>query len=268
MLLAQLSDPHVGALDSAMEVHFHTADNLARSLQWLHRRDPRPDAIAITGDLVDTGTVAEYQRLAEILAAVAVPVFLIPGNHDDRDHLRQVFTDHDYLPSSGFLCYQVELDSVLLVGLDTNIPGRPSGRLCRERLAWLDRCLSASADRPTIIMQHHPPFATGIRAMDRMGLEGQDELAQVLRRHDQVEAVICGHLHRAIAQRFAGTVALTSPSTTRQLDLDLRNPGELAIIAEPIACYLHLWRPETGLVSHLAYIDHEGELARTRMVVG
>jgi UDP-2,3-diacylglucosamine pyrophosphatase LpxH len=43
----------------------------------------------------------------------------------------------------------------------------------------------------------------------------------VLRRHPHVEGVVCGHIHRTIVRRFAGTVATVCPSTAHQVALDL-----------------------------------------------
>jgi hypothetical protein len=102
---------------------------------------------------------------------------------------------------------------------------------------------------------HHPPFVTGMRKMDEMGLEGADVLAAVIRRHPQVERLVCGHLHRSIVRRFAGTVACTSPATAHQLALDLGQTPRLATVMEPPACLLHLWLGDgEGLVSHVSVI--------------
>ena len=43
-----------------------------------------------------------------------------------------------------------------------------------------------------------------------------------------VERVACGHLHRSIQVRWAGTVAMTVPATAQPVDLDVRNDGGLA----------------------------------------
>ena len=69
------------------------------------------------------------------------------------------------------------------------VPGAPGGALCPTRLRWLDRTLRAS-DRPTVIAQHHPPFATGLTIMDRMGLADPDAEAAVIARYPHVERVI------------------------------------------------------------------------------
>src|SRR2546430_13016955 len=44
---------------------------------------------------------------------------------------------------------------------------------------------------------------------------GSDALARVIARHPQVERVLCGHLHRPIQFRFAGTIASTDRKSTR-----------------------------------------------------
>lgn len=71
----------------------------------------------------------------------------------------------------------------------------------------------------------------------------------------QVEAVLCGHLHRPIQCRWADTIAMTAPSPAHQVALDLRqdDPG-LGFTMEPPAILLHLWRPGPGLVSHTSYV--------------
>src|SRR5882757_2725244 len=142
-----------------------------------------------------------------------MPVHLIPGNHDAREALREAFADHAYLPRTGFLHYTIETLPVRLIALDTLVPGKGYGALCRERLDWLEARLSES-DRPTILFMHHPPFDCGIDAFDDAKLnEGGERLAALVRRHDNVEHVMCCHVHRPIQVRWAGTMASIAPST-------------------------------------------------------
>ncbi|NMO22528.1 phosphodiesterase [Pyxidicoccus fallax] len=254
MLLAQISDMHIGVPGSDVERRFDSATHLERAVQHLCRLEPRPDVVLCTGDLVNDGSPEEYARLAALLKPLPMPCYVIAGNHDDREHLRAAFAHQGYLPEQGFLHYVVELGPLRLIGLDTNVPGAPGGRLCADRLAWLDARLSEAPERPTLVFMHHPPFRTGIHRVDAMGLEGSEALAAVIGRHPQVERILCGHLHRPIVKRFAGTVASTCPSTMHQVALDLELPGRITLVPEPPACQLHLWSEATGLVSHLSYI--------------
>jgi 3',5'-cyclic AMP phosphodiesterase CpdA len=254
MLLAQISDTHIKPEGRIAYRRVDTAAHLARCVEHLARLEPRPDAILATGDLVDAGSAEEYQRLRGLLAPLPMPVYLIPGNHDDREALREVFADHAYLPRQGFLHYVVEGHPLRLIGLDTLVPGEGGGLMCQARLRWLDARLGEAPDRPTLIFMHHPPFVTGIEHMDRQGLAGAEAMGAIVRRYTCVEAVLCGHLHRPIHVRWHGTVATTAPSPAHQVVLDLRESGPSAFVLEPPACLLHLWRPETGLVTHTSYI--------------
>lgn len=258
MLIAQITDTHISTPDSANDRHFRTPEHLERAVAHLNRLDPRPDVVLATGDLVERGEAQEYARLRPILDRLTMPVYVVPGNHDSREQLARAFADRGYLPAQGFLHYTVEEWPVRLIGLDTHVPGEPGGRLCAERLGWLDARLAEAPDRPTLVFMHHPPFVTGMQAMDAMGLEGGPALAEVIGRHPQVERVVCGHVHRAMTRRFAGTVASTSPATAHQLALVLTPARHLAVVMEPPACALHLWLgPEAGLVSHLSVIGDE-----------
>ncbi len=256
MLIAQITDFHIGLPGTAMDSQGKTAEHLARAVAHLGALDPAPDAIVCTGDLVDVGHPDEYARLLHLLAPLASPVYVIPGNHDDRDNFRRAFraAGHDYLPESGPLHYVAQVGPVRIVALDTLVPGTPGGSLDATQLAWLDARLGEAPDAPTLVVQHHPPFRTGIELMDGMGLADIDAEAAVIARHPQVERILCGHLHRDICTRFAGTLAATIASTAHQVQLDLRDPGGLAIASEPPACALHLWRGG-ALVSHTSYID-------------
>ncbi|MGH7415656.1 MAG: phosphodiesterase [Candidatus Rokuibacteriota bacterium] len=259
MLIAQITDTHISTPGSVNDRHFRTPEHLERAVAHLNGLIPRPDVALATGDLVERGEPAEYARLRSILDGLAMPLYVIPGNHDAREHLARAFADRGYLPQDGgFLHYTVEEWPVRLIGLDTLVPGAPGGRVGAGQLAWLDARLGEGRARPTVVFMHHPPFVTGMPAMDGMGLEGKAELASVIGRHPQVERLLCGHLHRPITRRFAGTVATTCPATAHQLALDLAPARRLAVVMEPPACMLHLWLgAEAGLVSHVSVIGGE-----------
>jgi len=260
VVIAQITDMHIRPEGVLAYGRVDTAPYLARAVQHLLGLKPRPDVVLATGDLVDAGRAVEYDRLRALLAPLPMPVYLIPGNHDDRDALVTAFADHRYLPRGGrFIQYVVEDYPVRLVALDTLVPGEVGGLLCEERLGWLAARLAEAPDRPTVIFMHHPPFETGIVHMDSYGLASSREFAEIVRRHPQVERVLCGHLHRPIQARVGGTVGSTAPSTAHQVVLDLEDDNPLMFAMEPPACQLHIWRPGAGLVSHTSYIgDYDG----------
>ncbi len=267
MLIAQISDPHILAPGDIFKApiagptpgservlaDIDTAAHLARAVATLNALEPRPDIALVTGDLCDHGDIAEYQNLRGLLAPLQMPVLLIPGNHDTRTGMRTLFGGDGYLPRQGFLQYAIEDFPLRIVALDTLVEGSHHGELCAERLDWLDRTLAAQPDKPTLVMMHHPPFATGITYMDGHGFHNPQALAAVIARHSQVERIACGHLHRGIDRRFAGTIAGTAPSTAHQIRLDLRPGVRLHFRFEPSGYQLHLW-DGLGLVTHTAVL--------------
>jgi len=260
MLIAQLSDPHIKSPGQLLYDRIDTAGYLERAVAHVLKLDPLPDVVIMTGDLVDGGKPEEYAHLRRLLAPLAMPVYVIPGNHDARDALRAAFGDCGYLPTTDYLQYAVDDQPVRLIALDTLVEGKPHGELCAERLGWLEARLSEQTDKPTMLFMHHPPFECGIDVFDRSRLcKGDGALAALVRRHDNVERAVCGHVHRPIQVRWAGTMASIAPSTAHQATLDLHDGASLTMMMEPPAIALHQWRPQTGLVTHVSYIgDFEG----------
>jgi hypothetical protein len=91
--------------------------------------------------------------------------------------------------------------------------------------------------------------------MDNFGLDNAAGLAEIVARHPQVERILCGHLHRTIDRRFAGTVAGTAPSTAHQIRLNLVADARISFIFEPPGYQLHLWQQDSGLVTHTTVLD-------------
>ncbi len=260
MLIAQITDTHIVPEGRLACGKVDTSEKLTACVEDLCRQVSPPDIVLFTGDLVDGGRPEEYARLRRIIAPLEWPVYAIPGNHDDRQALREAFHDHDYLPSDGeFLHYVIEDYPVRLIALDSTIPGEPGGNMCAERLAWLEARLAEERDRPTVLFMHHPPFLTGLKNMDGMNCKGGDALGAVIERHPQVIRLLCGHVHRAIQLHWHGITASIAPSPSHAVTYDLRDEPAHAFIMEPPAYQVHYWRPDTGLISHLNFVgDYAG----------
>lgn len=244
-LLVQLSDSHVGADWDGVD----PAARLSAAVESVGRLEPGPGAVLISGDLVENAADAEYERLRELLEPLAVPLYVLPGNHDDRDALRR----HFGVPGAAGepVQYAADVGPLRLVAIDSTIPGEEAGELDSERLAWLDEELAAAPDSPTLLALHHPPLWTGVPAIDAIGLRVADRraLGDVVGRHPQVRRIVAGHVHRTVAADLAGRLVLAVPSTYIQLKLDFRDE-ELELTAEPPGFAVHALR-DGELVSHV-----------------
>jgi 3',5'-cyclic-AMP phosphodiesterase len=253
MLIAQISDLHFLPKGTLAFGRVDVAGCLERALDHLNALEPGADAVLITGDLTNDGDAAVWAELMGALRRLKAPIYPLPGNHDDRELMRAAFAHLELLPAAGPLCFAVDLGPVRVIGLDSLIPGDPSGRLGPEQLAWLDDRLDAAPEKPTLVALHHPPFRTGIDHMDAMMLGDADALAAVIGRHRQVERLLCGHVHRSVQCRFAGTLAQIAPGTAHAVQLTLADAPPRWVM-EPPGVLLHEWREGRGLVSHLDLI--------------
>ncbi len=255
MLIAQITDPHVPPPGEFAFGEIDTAAFLARAVEHLTRRPTPPDVVLVTGDLTDAAQPEAYAQLRDLLAPLAMPVFLIPGNHDERRPLIDAFPDlAGRTCDGGFIQYVIEGFPLRLIALDTLIEGRMSGVVCARRRAWLAERLAERPDQPTLLFMHHPPFPTGIAAIDMIGLAETKELGQIIRRHPMIQRVLCGHLHRPIQARFAGTLASAAPSTAQLFALYRGPHASSAYVLEPPGYQLHAYGPDTGVVSETVIV--------------
>jgi 3',5'-cyclic-AMP phosphodiesterase len=258
MILAQISDLHIKDPGALAYRHVDTAAHLSRCVAALNALAPRPEAVVITGDLVDQGSPTQYAHLRTLLGALEIPYYLLVGNHDEREALRTVFPDRPELRTGGaFVQYALDVGPLRLVALDSVVPGQSGGDLCAERLDWLAAQLEAARGRPVIVALHHPPFACGIAHMDAMRLSppAAQRLEALVAQHPNVERVICGHVHRPMFIRFGGTIASAVASPAHQVVLDLREDASSAFSMEPPAYALHHYDAAAGLTTHHAYVD-------------
>lgn len=242
MLIVQITDTHIKPQGRLAYRKVDTAPYLERAVAAINALDPAPDLVVVTGDLVDAGMPEEYERLRQYLDRIAAPVFIIPGNHDERGALTEVFAAHRYLPSDGGpLHYAVDDWPVRILALDTLIPGKESGALCADRLAWLAGRLAEERRKPTVVMMHHPPFETGMSYHDTRPLDGRDGFAAIVRENPQLGWILTGHLHRNMAANWHGVPASCVSSTAHQATLDMRAGAPLTFTMEPPAMYLLGW---------------------------
>ncbi|MEL7396244.1 MAG: phosphodiesterase, partial [Pseudomonadota bacterium] len=117
--------------------------------------------------------------------------------------------------------------------LDTKDEGTHAGAFCVTRQAWLEQQLAAS-DGPVWLFLHHAPFATGLAAMDTIGMKDEDAraLAELLRAHGRVEHLFFGHYHRPMSGVWNGIPFSSHRSMMLQCALDFDTVAHLHVLAE------------------------------------
>ncbi len=217
MSVVQLTDTHIVGDDSSY-FGIDTARYLHDAIAAVNALEPKPEYAVVTGDVANFGTTAEYARFRDIMEALDMPYVVIPGNHDDRDRLREVLPRHTFREARGAsIRFAVEDFSIRLVGMDANAPRPwPGAYVDRATTDWLDRTLGERPRIPTIVAVHQPPFRTGLHYLDLLGFVGSRGLRAVVDRHPQVGRVISGHIHCVRTARWKAAIACSAPSTAPQ----------------------------------------------------
>jgi len=257
MLIAQITDLHCKVDGKGENLGCDNNKNAARAIARINELSPRPDIVLATGDLATSGIPEQYEALSKILEPLEVPLYLIPGNHDEHRPLLDAFSGKYGLVDDGhdYVRTVIENYQLRFVSLDTTVAGHHHGAIPQERASWLNHVLSEKPDKPTFIFMHHPPFNTGIWWMDRIGiLDGLDRFADILSKHRQVVGITAGHLHRTIHSTFAGVPVTVAPTTCYSVELDVHVEGAPKVTNEPPGMMMHLWQDDT-LVSHTLFLE-------------
>jgi len=258
-LVAQLTDTHIVTRGSTY-FGVDTARYLSDAIDELHALPVLPDCVVVTGDLVNTGKHAEYDRFFGVMQRLRVPYFVVPGNHDDGVALRAA------LPSRSFgasreprLRYAIEEFAIRIVGLDVNKPGSsPGAALDDESLSWLERILEGKR-KPTILCVHQPPFRSGLHYLDIFGFRGARGLRRLLDRHPEVGRVLCGHIHCVQKRAWRYALACSAPSTAPQIvPLIFMDRRLFGMRRERPGFALHEWSATLGFTTTIVRRDEGG----------
>ncbi len=163
MIIAQITDFHVRPPGFRAYGGIDTNTMLRGAVAAIARLDPAPDCVLATGDLTDCEVqMDEYAEVAAALADLAMPAFVIPGNHDRRDAMRSCLAGrHPYLRQEpDFLNYVIDDFPMRLVALDSVVPGQHGGEICPAREAWLaelSRMAKASQPSCSCIIRRSKP---------------------------------------------------------------------------------------------------------------
>lgn len=247
-LIAQISDTHIRLPGELVEGRVDTFAYLTICIDRINVVPRPPDLVIVSGDLADSGSADVYRRIQRELDRLSMPYFVMPGNHDLRAPMREVFGVTPALPASsnGHLQYAIDLPQLRILCLDTLDEGKEGGWLCSDRLEWLRDAL-ATGDKQVLIFLHHPPFDCGIPGMDAIKLGNPQALAEALAEHSHIIGLASGHVHRSVFTRWAGLPACICPSPAHQIHLDMNNNAPVSWTLEAGGFLLH--RVEDGILT-------------------
>lgn len=145
-----VTDSHVGVGQGAAS----NANLDAALYQEINALTPRPAFVVHTGDVCELGTDAQYADYRAIVAALAMPHYDAPGNHDVRWNPRG---KEGYVLGTGQPLYQSwDYQNIHFVLLDSTVLLQHWGHFDQAMLEWLRADLhKIERGKPVIIGFHH-----------------------------------------------------------------------------------------------------------------
>jgi 3',5'-cyclic AMP phosphodiesterase CpdA len=234
------------------DVHLDGTSGMAARTEAVmrHLADMRVpiDAVLVTGDIADHGADAEYEEAVKALAG-SYPVMLCPGNHDERRaYRRSLLGVADEVVDDSPINAVHRVGDVTFAMCDSSIPGRDDGFLSDETLRWLDDTLRDN-DGPAFVCFHHPPVDLGQPFIDEIRMTDEQRLADVIARHPDVVALLCGHAHTAAASTFAGRPLLVAPGVKNTLQMPWESDSPMDNDAPPAFAF-HILHDDRRLTTH------------------
>ncbi len=233
--IIQITDTHLFADPSESFDGINTQESLMQVIELMKSSHWPADFVLATGDLAHDPEPATYRRLQSIFESLDVPVYCIPGNHDDPEVMRECLPSEQIRMASTVLT-----DRWQVILLNTKVPEMPGGTLSEQELATLDECLRHHPDHHALVCLHHPPVSIDSPWMDAMSLTNRDRFFSVLDRHRQVRCVLWGHIHQEFDSRRNRVRLLSTPSTCVQFtpgatrhERDEKKPGYRWLVLNP-----------------------------------
>ncbi|MFT3660794.1 MAG: metallophosphoesterase [Gordonia sp. (in: high G+C Gram-positive bacteria)] len=219
VVVAQISDLHF----NGTAAHRSRAAGVLAYLDAAHTEGHAVSGLLVTGDLVDVGLPEEYTEAAAALVT-DIPTITLLGNHDDRAAYTSV---RDGVASTAPVNSALRLDDLLVLGLDSSVPGRSDGYLADETLDWARAELAAAGDVDVLLSWHHPPLPIGLPRMDERRMHDAERAAALIADHPNVVGTVVGHAHTPAATMFAGRPLIVAPGVSSTLNLPFEGTGWL-----------------------------------------
>ena len=214
---AFFSDAHIAADRAQIARKTNMADNFAAMTRDLLALPERPAGVFVMGDCAwnsgEPGDYATFTSLLEPVRTAPLPVHLLLGNHDHREHFwsaleKEKSAKRPLADRQASVLETPRVNWFMLDSLDKTLA--TPGLIGPEQLAWLAKSLDANRRKPAVILVHHNLDA----GEKSIGLKDTNELFGVLRPRKQVKACLFGHTHIwSVAQDVSGIHLVNLPPT-------------------------------------------------------
>jgi len=193
---AWLSDTHVGSTTGEEDLRASVRDiNSMTNLNF----------VILSGDVTEFGSRDQLQLAKQILDGLKIPCHVVPGNHDTKwsesgatDFGRLWKEDRFVFDYAGFKFIGLHEGPVMKMG---------DGHWAPQDVRWLETTLKNLPDtnQPLVFVTHYP--------IDN-GIANWYVVLDLLKKYN-IQACLCGHIHRNRSDSFEGIPGIMGRSNLR-----------------------------------------------------
>jgi Icc protein len=209
LTICQISDIHCG------NARF-VPDLLDRTIIEVNRADPA--VVVVSGDLTDAGYREEFEEARRYIDRIECDnVMVIPGNHDARNvgylHFERLFGERHSV---------LDLDEMILVGVDSSEPDLNDGQVGREHYEFITETFSGAGEKLKIFVVHHHLIPLPGTGRERnIVFDAGDVLQRLV--DVGVDLVLSGHKHVPYSWRLENLLIVNAgTASTLRLRGDTR----------------------------------------------
>ena len=162
------------------------------ALDEVQLRESRFDALVVTGDIAARSDAASYQSFAEAIGAEGVPVYGVPGDHDDPMLFEQA-TQQENLHCKSV----IKVDNWTILFLD-RILGQGLTRVTLAHIRKINQILDANPESPVLLFSRY--YSVSEAQTEKVSMESLSEIKAVLKMlaaRAQVKALVCCNAYRS-----------------------------------------------------------------------
>ncbi len=201
--IVHMSDPQVGFHDDTE--HFVHSDSLF-SAAVAAINDLKPEAVIITGDLVNDPAIEEQHEIyAAHVAEIQAPVYAVPGNHDIRGYTEE--KRHEFLDRYGYDCFAFSAKDVYFIGINSDCIKDGAVDAEAGQLEWLiNELQNAQGSKHIVVCMHCPIIRETIDEPEdyfNFPTEKRHEYISLFKENG-VDLVLAGHTHKSFMTEYEG----------------------------------------------------------------
>jgi len=204
-------------------------ESLVRVLQQAFQHAPgNIDAVIVTGDISGDNSKLSYHHFLQLVSQyIHVPVYVIPGNHDDNAYFDTQLTAYHLRAGEP-----LQLENWRIHGIDTRYQGT-RGQVNAQQLSAIAKDIHSHSTAFNLLAMHHHVLSSK-SWMDKHELINAGEFIDWLMQTPNINGIVHGHVHAPLqgyvdAKKripvFAGPSSCWQWEMTESFSLSHDKPG-------------------------------------------